>query len=162
MRGACWEAFVIIFGSPHSHYMCGRCLTPLSRHVRTGEIDPALLSQRHLALQKLRAKTKKAVDRRASKGRKVRYACGSVNGGPEGDGKGHPVVWNLRVSVTLTDWLRVVCVSVCVGVRLCRYNVHEKLVNFMPPVETETMASDIRDDLFANLFGNNALSIGLR
>ena len=57
-----------------------------------------------MELHKLKVKTKKHVDTKASKGRKVRY------------------------------------------------NVHEKLVNFMVPVEVGTSSHSARDELFTSLF----------
>ncbi|OTF72250.1 hypothetical protein BLA29_000486 [Euroglyphus maynei] len=57
-------------------------------------------------IQRLRSKSKKSVDTKASKGRKIRY------------------------------------------------DVHEKLVNFMAPVDRTTMEDDAKNDLFKSLFGN--------
>ncbi|CAH1776585.1 unnamed protein product [Owenia fusiformis] len=67
--------------------------------------DPIELSRQWLEIQKLRNKTKRKVDTRASKGRKIRY------------------------------------------------DVHQKLVNFMAPVDNSSWTEESRNDLYSSLFG---------
>ena len=38
--------------------------------------------------------------------------------------------------------------------RKIRYDVHEKLVNFMAPVDTSQITDEAKDQLFKSLFGN--------
>ncbi|XP_041367848.1 protein AATF-like [Gigantopelta aegis] len=74
---------------------------------KTSEInDPVEVSRRWLAVQKLRNRVKKNVDRKASKGRKIRY------------------------------------------------EIHNKLVNFMAPVDRTTWSEEAKNDLFKSLFGH--------
>eukprot|EP01135_Chromosphaera_perkinsii_P007839 Nk52_evm31s1020 gene=Nk52_evmTU31s1020 len=69
--------------------------------------DPHEMGRKFMELHKLKVKTKKFVDTKASKGRKVRY------------------------------------------------NTHEKLVNFMVPIEVGQSTHEARDELFKSLFQSN-------
>lgn len=69
------------------------------------------ITQKFIELQKVRNKMKRKVEKRASKGRMIRY------------------------------------------------NVHNKLVNFMPPKDTSEWTDEAKNELFNSLFGNlNSLS----
>ncbi|XP_065560482.1 protein AATF-like [Artemia franciscana] len=67
----------------------------------------AALGRQLLEIQKLRSKSKRMVDTKASKGRRIRY------------------------------------------------DVHQKLVNFMPPIQKNSMSDEIVNDLFMSLFGKS-------
>ncbi|XP_013414471.1 protein AATF [Lingula anatina] len=67
--------------------------------------DPVAITRQWLEIQKLRSKSKKKVDTKASKGRKIRY------------------------------------------------NILNKLVNFMAPQDTTTWTDESKDDLYSSLFG---------
>jgi len=117
----CCDIVFLLHVAGHSSFVTYCCLRPADG------LDPGQMTQRYLQMKKLQTKIRKAVDRRASKGRKIRY------GGA------------FRFISAYLRW--------------ASYNVHEKLVSFMPPIETDTISQDIRQDLFSNLFGGGMVLV---
>uniref|UniRef100_G3W9Z0 Apoptosis antagonizing transcription factor n=1 Tax=Sarcophilus harrisii TaxID=9305 RepID=G3W9Z0_SARHA len=95
---------------------------------KTSSLDPndqVAMGRQWLAIQKLRSKIHKKVDRKASKGRKLRKN------------------WIQKVKITREEKQK--CKQL--------YHVLSKLLSFMAPIDHTTMNDDARTELYRSLFG---------